>query len=64
MADYILSPTIDARLEIIRRIIERGLSHSLPMGYDSGCSGCVDLFQHLHHELQSLTKELNDVSLD
>lgn len=49
-----LTPYQKETLENIRRTAERGLSHSVPLGYDSGCSACVDLFQHILDELKRI----------
>lgn len=49
-----MNPEIEERFEICRRVIDRGLSHSVPMNTDSGCGTCVDLFNHLSHELALL----------
>lgn len=43
--------TFEEQLEVLRRVAERGLSHSLPAGYESGDSAAVDLFQHLLDEI-------------
>ncbi len=52
------SPEVQEQLEILRRIADRGLSRSLPFGYDAGDSGAVDIFQHLLDEIQHLKRML------
>lgn len=53
-----MNPEVAERLEILRRICERGLARSVPMGYDAGDAGAVDLFQHMLNELALLEKAL------
>ena len=53
-----MKPEVAEQVEILRRIAERGRSHSLPLGYDAGDSYAVDLFQHLLDEIERLKRML------
>lgn len=47
-----IEPEIAERIEILRRIAERGLKHA--HSFEDPDSGFVDLFQHLLDELKRL----------
>lgn len=56
-----MNPSLVEQLEILRRIAERGLAASVPMGSDFGNSDMVDIFQHLLDEIER-TKKYASVS--
>lgn len=49
-----MTPNVNERLEILRRIAERGISYGQHCEY----TRVVDLFQHMLDELARLKKEL------
>jgi len=53
-------PAAKETVENLRRIAERGLGASVPMGTDAGDSQMVDIFQHTLDELALLKVYLED----
>jgi len=58
----VMTPYQQELLDNIRRTAERGLARSVPLGYDFGDPGAVDIFQHILDEVRRLQASSTRVS--